>query len=418
MRRHDRTSSVRELIDDFETPMQRMKLTNEKLERDRGALARENAELKDTIRKLRLELGSLKRQQEKQEQVCNKSVSKANDMYAACAQLARRNIALQSEKERVDLNRRELLRQQIDNAQREEMMSKSIKKLALACAQHKVSDQISVDRATEAARTIEEMKIRIIKLEGENKRLKERMIEAQKECDVAVTEKKRMERSSAMSQRALTEKVREHEDSLHQQMLAMKKTEREKAATEARVADMEQRCRELGFTQKQFIQNIHECNEALRREKEISAEKDKTIRGLNRRIEELQKEIARKNEETLGYEQKMQRLMSASYEEAKRRERANNPNVKYEQLRVKYRDVEEKNVMLAEENNFLTEHNRVLKSQLRAQSATRVEQLEKQIKTLRGENQTLRDQLYKTASTDEDDTIRVADEETAIDDKC
>ena len=402
MRRHDRTSSVRELVDNFETPMQRMKLANEKLERDRGELARENAQLKDTIRKLRLELGDLKRQQEKQEKICSRSISKAQDMYAACAQLAQRNITLQSEKERTDVQRRDLLRKTIDNSQKEEAMSKSIAKLSLACAQHKISDQIIVDRAINAERTVEELKRRIIKLESENKQLKERMIEAKKECEVATTERKRFERSSALHQHALTEKVRQQEDSLHQQMLTMKRTEREKAATEARIADMEMRCRELGFSQKQFIQNIHECNEALRKEREASAEKDKTIRELNRKIEDLKKEVARKNEETRGYEQKMQRLMSISYNESVRRERANNPNTKYEQLRVKYRDVEEQNSMLVEENSFLTEHNRVLKSQLRAQSATRVEQLEKQVKSLKGENQTLKEQLYQTLPDDKE----------------
>lgn len=402
MRRHDRTSSVRELVDNFETPMQRMKLANEKLERDRGELARENAQLKDTIRKLRLELGDLKRQQEKQEKICNRSISKAQDMYAACAQLAQRNITLQSEKERTDVQRRDLLRKTIDNSQKEEVMSKSIAKLSLACAQHKISDQIIVDRAINAERTVEELKRRIIKLESENKQLKERMIEAKKECEVATTERKRFERSSALHQHALTEKVRQQEDSLHQQMLTMKRTEREKAATEALIADMEMRCRELGFSQKQFIQNIHECNEALRKEREASAEKDKTIRELNRKIEDLKKEVARKNEETRGYEQKMQRLMSISYNESVRRERANNPNTKYEQLRVKYRDVEEQNSMLVEENSFLTEHNRVLKSQLRAQSATRVEQLEKQVKSLKGENQTLKEQLYQTLPDDKE----------------
>ena len=300
------------------------------------------------------------------------------------------------------MQRRDLLRKTIDNSQKEEAMSKSIAKLSLACAQHKISDQIIVDRAINAERTVEELKRRIIKLESENKQLKERMIEAKKECEVATTERKRFERSSALHQHALTEKVRQQEDSLHQQMLTMKRTEREKAATEARIADMEMRCRELGFSQKQFIQNIHECNEALRKEREASAEKDKTIRELNRKIEDLKKEVARKNEETRGYEQKMQRLMSISYNESVRRERANNPNTKYEQLRVKYRDVEEQNSMLVEENSFLTEHNRVLKSQLRAQSATRVEQLEKQVKSLKGENQTLKEQLYQTLPDDKE----------------
>lgn len=381
---------MKQLFDEYETPMQKLNLANERLERDRQALARENEKLKETIRLQRLEIGELKRNQQRKDDECSKSVAKTHDMYAACALLAKENRRLDSEKDAIDVKRRELLRHRIDDSRREQLMAQSITSLSLKCEQHKAADKVAIAKSSEMERLISEQQRRIVKLESENKTLKEKLLATKLECDLRTEELKRQEKSSAQQQKSLSMKAKQTEDSLNQTLWNLRKAQKAKTETEERAAVTEKRCQELGYSQQVYIQNIHECNEALRAEKQANSDKEKQIRQLRAEIEEHKKTISRQIDENRAYEQKMQRLLGARYEEAQKREKANNGNIKYEKLRVKYREIEEKNVMLAEENAFLTEHNKTLKSKLNAQSENRVNQLTAQLRSIMDENMKLR----------------------------
>lgn len=384
---------MKELFDEYETPLQMLKLANERLERDRQILARENEKLKETIRIQRLEIGKLKRNQQQKDEQCNKSLAKTQDMYAACALLAKENRRLDSERDAIDVRRRELLRRRIDDSRREYLMSQSISALSLKCEQHKAADKVAIAKSTEMERIISEQQRKIVKLEAENKTLKDKLITAKTECEHRTEELKRQERNSAKQQRSLSLKAKATEDSLNQTLWDLKKTQKAKSETEERAAATEKRCQDLGYSQQMYIQNIHECNEALRAEKRASSEKEKQIRQLKAEIDERQKTIAHQRDENKGYEQKMQRLLSARYEEAQKREKANNGNIKYEKLRLKYHEIEERNVMLTEENAFLLEHNKTLKSKLNAQSENRVNQLTAQLRRIMTENEELRQRI-------------------------
>jgi predicted RNase H-like nuclease (RuvC/YqgF family) len=164
----------------------------------------------------------------------------------------------------------------------------------------------------------------------------------------------------------------------------------EKAETERYAESQRNKCDQLGFAQKRYISDIHECNEALREEHRVVEEKEKVIRGLERKIQELNGVIIRKNEEITGFQSRLQSLLAALAARSQRREVQTKGDARYEKLRFKYKEIEEMNVLLKEQNAFLAEHNKVLKSQLSAESGNRVNSLLKQIEALRAENAELK----------------------------
>lgn len=154
------------------TPLEKLKLENNRLERDRQLLSNENNQLKETIRKLRIENRSLKTSNEKYETKCNQSLNKINEMNAAFAEMAQKNRNTEAEKNSLDIKRRELIRNRIEDEKQAYFLEKTVNSLSLKCTQYKTSDQEAVNKMAQNEKIIAEQERKIMKLKKENDNLK------------------------------------------------------------------------------------------------------------------------------------------------------------------------------------------------------------------------------------------------------
>ena len=197
------------------TPLDKLKVDNNRLERDRQLLSNENSQLKETIRQLRIENRSLKSSNEKYEKQYNRSLNKINEMNAAFSEMAQKNRNTEAEKNTIDMKRRELIRNRIDDEKQTHFLEKTVNSLSLKCIQHKTSDQEVVNIMAQNDKIIADQERKIMKLKKENENLKEQLILVNNNFNITSVELKRKEKFSAKTQHDLNLKIMDQESELN-----------------------------------------------------------------------------------------------------------------------------------------------------------------------------------------------------------
>lgn len=374
------------------TPMEKLQLDNNRLERNIQLLSNENSTLKETNRKLRLEIISLKSSKQKSEDNYSRSLNRINEMNAAFAEMAQKNRNSEAERDRIDVKRRELIRNRIDDAKQTHRLEKTVNSLTLKCIQHKTSDQEAVNKMTQDEKIIAVQERKIMKLKKENERLKEQLNLATANYNTTSIELKRKETFLGITQHDLNLKIVNQEESLNRTLSQIKKIEKEKETVEEKVIKQARIAQQLEISNKKMIDDVHECNDKLQNEKRTSHEKDLEINRLKKEITSLQSTIAQNNLQFDAYQKKINTLQGVAYKQVQEREQGK-ATPKFEKLREKFAKLQESNEILEDEIKFLKENNKVIKSQLNSQSANRVNQLLFQNEALRNENANLRNQL-------------------------
>lgn len=374
------------------TPLEKLKVDNNRLERDRQLLSNENNQLKETIRQLRIENRSLKSSNQQYENKCNRSLNKINEMNAAFAEMAQKNRNTEAEKNSIDVKRRELIRNRIDDEKQTHLLEKTVNSLSMKCVQHKTSDQEAVNKMAQNEKIIAEQERKIMKLKKENESLKEKLLLANNNFNTTSVELKRKEKLSAKTQHDLNLKIMDRESELNHTISKVKQVERQNEAFEEKIAKQNRVTQQLEVSNQKMILNVHKCTDNLKKEKEISHEKDLEIKRLQKEIERLKSVISQNSLQFDGYQKKIESLTKVVYGKVQQREE-DKATPKFEKLRQKYVQLQESNKQLEDEINFLKGNNKLIKSQLNSQSATRVNQLLFQNEALRKENINLRNQL-------------------------
>lgn len=387
------------------TPLEKLKIDNSRLERERQLLINENNQLKETIRKLRIENRSLKSSNEKYETKCSRSLNKINEMNAAFTEMAQKNRNTEAEKNNIDLKRRELIRNRIDDEKQNHLLEKTVNSLSIKCIQHKTSDQEVVNKMTQDEKLIAEQERKIMKLKKENENLKEQLILANRNYNTTAIELKKKEKFSAKTQHDLNLKILDQEEELNHTLSHIKQVERQKEAFEEKIAKQNRVTQQLEISNQKMILNVHECTDNLKREKEVSHEKDLEIKKLQKEISKLKSVISQNSLQFDAFQKKIDTLQKVAYGKVQQREE-DKSTPKFEKLRQKFVQLQESNKVLEDEISFLKGNNKLIKSQLNSQSATRVNTLLFQNEALRKENANLRNQLDESSLLSQIDEMK------------
>jgi hypothetical protein len=293
--------------------------------------------------------------------------------------------AAEKQRDNADLQRREVLRMQIDASKVHDRLSDTVKTLGVKWEQRKTADQIAVNRAVESERVIAEQRRRILGLEEWRKRSETELEDVRESRDRIAVENKRMERMAALMQRDVEIALEQKEERLAQARADLGRVKTEKVEVDEKVTAAVKKCEQLVAVQKRSLVDIHEGREAVRRERMKIEEKDKQIRALHGEIERLGGVIARDREEIEALEKRISTLVPLASRKTEQKDIAERGDARYESLRLKYKALEDTNVMLKEDNDFLHGQTRILKSRLSTGNATRVLKLEREVESLRAE---------------------------------
>ena len=326
-------------------------------------------------------------------------------MNAAFTEMAQKNRNTEAEKNNIDLKRRELIRNRIDDEKQNHLLEKTVNSLSIKCIQHKTSDQEVVNKMTQDEKLIAEQERKIMKLKKENENLKEQLILANRNYNTTAIELKKKEKFSAKTQHDLNLKILDQEEELNHTLSHIKQVERQKEAFEEKIAKQNRVTQQLEISNQKMILNVHECTDNLKREKEVSHEKDLEIKKLQKEISKLKSVISQNSLQFDAFQKKIDTLQKVAYEKVQQREE-DKSTPKFEKLRQKFVQLQESNKVLEDEISFLKGNNKLIKSQLNSQSATRVNTLLFKNEALRKENANLRNQLDESSLLSQIDEMK------------